>query len=280
MMDRFRYGSVSGIPYRLWVGSSNRRKRLWQRIDNPWGQPKPVFLVGCGRSGTNMITRHLSKTWQVDLYNEDNPDAFENWRLRDLPTIEELINNRYGRITLFKPILETHLAQILLDHFPEARVLFAYRHVDDVVNSGLRHFGKENWPNRVRSWIEDDFAEFTTAQPPENTKAAIRSLWRPTLTPESATALYWIFYNRLYFDLRLHADDRVMLVQYEAAVSSPKREFMRLCSFLDIRYSAQMTEGIFSSSMRRNESPRYDKQIGLDCDELWNRMGRSLPRNA
>lgn len=277
MRDRFRYGRVSGIPYRLWVKSSDNRRRLWQRLDNPSGQSRPVFLVGCGRSGTNMVTKQLSTTWQIDLYNEDNPAAFKNWRFRELATIEELINRGYSRITLFKPILETHLARMLLDRFPEASVIFSFRHVDDVVNSALRHFGEGNWPNRVKAWINEDFAEFASDSPPEKTKDAVRSRWRPGLTPESATALYWIFYNRLYFDLGLHDDNRVMLVQYEASVLTHEREFVRLCRFLDIRYSAQMTEGIFSSSIRLSEPPRFNEQIRMDCEVLWQRMCRASP---
>lgn len=260
------------MPYRLWVGSAERRRQIRQILDNPSGQSRPVFLVGCGRSGTNMVTRQLSKTYQVDLYNEDNLAAFDKWRLRDLSVIEELINFSRSRITLFKPILETHLARLLLERFPEGKVLFAFRHVNDVVNSGLKHFGDDNWRNRLNAWVDEDFAEFASAPPPDNSKEAVGSLWNSALSPASATAIYWLFYNRLYFDLGLHDDNRVMLVQYEASVLNPEKEFPRYCRFLGIRYSAQLAEGTYTSSIKRGEPFRVDEQIRVDCEELWQRL--------
>src|SRR5688500_17650022 len=59
------------------------RRSLWRRWHNPRAVSMSVFLIGCGRSGTNMVTRRLARSWQVDFYNEDHPAAFENYLLRD-----------------------------------------------------------------------------------------------------------------------------------------------------------------------------------------------------
>jgi D-arabinose 5-phosphate isomerase GutQ len=44
--------------------TAKQRKFLLQHVNNLRPNAKAVFLVGCGRSGTNMITRHLANTWQ------------------------------------------------------------------------------------------------------------------------------------------------------------------------------------------------------------------------
>jgi hypothetical protein len=258
--------------YGLRVAETELRRQLWQRWQNPARETLPVFLVGCGRSGTSMIVRYLGKSWWLEFYNEDNPAAFERWRLRDLSAIEALIDRSYAHVTLFKPILDTYQTPILLARFPTAKAIFAFRHYDDVINSSIKRFGIANRLKHVRAWIEEDFNEFAAVPPPEETKIFIREKWKPSLSPESGAALYWLFQNRLYFDLGLYQSKRVKLVQYESIVSRPAEEFKSLCGFLGIPFEPQLAAGIFSSSIGRNSPPTIDPEIRAACEELWQRL--------
>jgi hypothetical protein len=247
------------------------QKYLWQRWHNRAGQTTPAFLVGCGRSGTGMIVHHLSKSWQLALYNETDPAAFERYRLRDHSVIEGLLSRSYAQVTLFKPILDTPQTRVLLSRFPTAKVVFAFRHHDDVINSSAKAFGKESRLTHIQSWIENDFSEFAVP-PPEATKDYVRARWKPSLSPESATALYWLFYNRLYFDLHLDQNERVKLVCYETVVQHPAEEFEALCHFLGLRYRPQITEGVFASSIGLSARPEIDSTLRDDCEELRQRL--------
>lgn len=274
-MDSIRHGRIAGVRSRVRSYVGGIRRSLWQYVDNPIGHSRPVFLLGCGRSGTTMVIDHLARSWQVDLYNEDHPAAFEKWRLRDLDTIADLVHRSHAQITLFKPILDTHLARRLLSRFDDSRMLFSYRHYSDVVNSAVRRFGSPDWASTVHDWLEEDFGEFAPVPPPEETRTAIRLLWDESLNPESAIALYWLFYNRLYFDLSLHNDTRVTLVPYEELVNHPRREFERLCSFVGIEYGPSISHGVYSSSIKRDIPPTIATTIQLACEALWYRLGAS-----
>ena len=263
---------IRGRISKIRTSQIRMRRRIWQRWNNPTGQSAPAFLIGCGRSGTSLIVYQLSKSWQTELYNEDNSAAFYKWRLRDLEIIENLIHQSYAKVVLFKPILDTYRINDLLTRFPDAKVLFAYRHFDDVINSSLKRFGITNRINHVDSWIQEDFREFAAALPPEATKAFIRSRWKPAMNPESGAALYWLFQNRLYFDLGLDRDERVKLISYEAVVSDPVNEFKSLCEFLGILYEPLIAEGVFSSSIKRDPPPYVDADIREDCEELRRRL--------
>jgi hypothetical protein len=232
----------------------------------------PAFLIGCGRSGTSLIVYQISKSWLTELYNEDNPAAFLRWRLRDLQVVEHLVARSYARVVLFKPILDTYRIHELLNRFPDAKVVFAYRHFDDVINSSLKRFGTDNRIHHVDSWILEDFKEFAACPPPEETKSFIRSRWRPGLNPQTGAALYWLFQNRLYFDLRLDRDERVKLISYEAVVANPVIEFQSLCSFLGIPYEPLISEGVYSSSIKKDAPPEVDELIRKDCETLWQTM--------
>ncbi len=245
------------------------RRQLWQASG---GRSKPAFIFGCGRSGTSLLLYGLSRTWQVEAFNEDHKLAFEDYRLRDWAKIKALIEGSRAPLVLFKPILSTPLADGALSQFPNARAIFVYRHYSDVVNSSLARFGRDNRINHVRAWMANDFGEFAFSPPPEPTKNIIRKFWRPELNPESGAALYWLFYNRLFFDLKLSADSRTQLVKYEAAVRRPNVWFRSLAEFLGIQYEPAMSDGVYESSINRDPAPPIQAEIEDQCEQLWQEL--------
>jgi hypothetical protein len=277
MVDKVR--SVERIQGRINKFRNSQvklRRRIWQRWKNPAGFAVPAFLVGCGRSGTSMLVYHLSKSWQTELYNEDNPAAFNKWRLKDFALIEDLVKSSNARVVLFKPILDTYQIRNFLTHFPSSRAIFAFRYYDDVINSSIKRFGVMNRINHVNVWIEEDFREFSEAPPPEATKEFIRERWNPTLSPESGAALYWLFQNRLFLDLGLDREERVKLVRYESVAADPFNEFQSLCQFLGIDFDPKISEGVFSSSIKRDPAPNIDPCIREECEALWKQLTQYL----
>ena len=272
MQKKLKHGRLLGIPYRLWKQTAPTRIEALRRWSNSERKSTPVFLLGCGRSGTNMLSRCLGRSFQVELFNEDHPEAFEKWRIRDFATIERLNHSGYAQVKLYKPILETHLAREFLSHFPNAKIIFIFRHFPDVINSSINHFGRDNWLGRVTNWIENDFAEFSAVPLPVATKKYVEARWHKDLSSESANALYWLLYNRLYFDLDLAQNENVMLVKYENVVPRPDLEFQKLCEFLDIKYSSHLIKRIFSTSIKRSHSPVIDPTILSACDDLWKKL--------
>lgn len=264
-------GKIHKILHNLRATEIAFQRRVWQRWHNPTRHTTPVFLMGCGRSGTTMLLFHLGRYWQVEPYNENNPAVFEKWRLRDLAVIKELIAQSYAPIVLIKPILNTYQTRVLLSMFPDAKVLFVFRHYDDVINSFRKKFGTRQLEN-VADWINNDFAEFSATPPPSETKHAITSRWKPSLSPESGVALYWLFQNRLYFDLQLDRDERVYLVQYKTLVSKPEQEFKEICNFLELPFEPRIIDGIFATSIKRDAPPQIEPDIRAACEEIWQRL--------
>ncbi|MBW2236275.1 MAG: sulfotransferase, partial [Deltaproteobacteria bacterium] len=242
-----------------------------QRLQGPREGARPAFLVGCGRSGTNMLVDRLSRTWELDPINEYDPAAFHEWWLRDLDTVAAVAQRSRARTVLFKPILDTPRVPQLLEHFPEGRVLFAVRDWAPVVRSALALFGPENWPGRVAGWMGDDFAEFGTPLP-EGARQSVRALWRADLDPASAAALYWLFYTGLYFELGLDADPRVRPVRYEAVLEQPLAQLHGLCDFLGIGYRPRMAAGVEPRNRHASESLGVEPSIAEACDALYARF--------
>jgi hypothetical protein len=88
--DKLKYGRFLDTPYRFWRMIANFGIEIVRRLSNPYKNNSSVFLVRCGRSGTNMLLRGLGKSYMVELYNESHPAAFKKWRLKNFSTIEQL----------------------------------------------------------------------------------------------------------------------------------------------------------------------------------------------
>lgn len=80
----------------------------------------------------------LSKAWDVELVNEDNPKAFDNWRLKSLDVVERTVHASNAGLVLFKPIVETLRANEFLAEFQSAAVVFVVRNPNDAINSMVR----------------------------------------------------------------------------------------------------------------------------------------------
>lgn len=267
----FMMAGFRSMAHSLQISGSRLMTELQRRLFHN-GRSRPGFIVGCGRSGTSMLLSHLSKSWQVEPYNEDHPAAFDNYRLKDTGTIAKLVKTSRAPLSLFKPILSTTTTIRLLSTFPQARFLFVFRHFDDVVKSSMKKFGAENRLGHVRSWMEDDFGEFAFAPPPEVTRKYLRELWRPNASAETGAALYWLFYNRLFFDLDLDQQDRLLLVQYERIVQNPGRSMEDIAEFLGIQFAPSMPEGIFTTSVKHEPANSIDSQVRAECLGLWRRL--------
>jgi hypothetical protein len=232
----------------------------------------PAFVVGCGRSGTSMLLHHLGRSRAVDPFNENDAAAFEKFRLRPLDEIEKLVQRSYAQVALFKPVLCTPHSCEYLNRFPDARLIFVYRRYGDVVNSSVKKFGPADRVAHIDSWVADDFSEFAPIAPPPETRAVVRELWKPSLSPESAAALYWLFYNRLYFDLGLDQEPRAKLIGYESMVASPEAHIKDACDFLGLKFEPVMIDGIFATSVGRDNPPPMDEEIASACEALWQRF--------
>lgn len=283
MLEKVRgVRGIRNVPNEMSTTITRLQKYIRQRRQNPGSYSTPVFLIGSGRSGTNMLASNLAKSWQVDLFNEDNPAAFEKWFLKDFTVIETLVERSYAPIVLFKSLKDTYRANIFLSNFPTSKILFIFRHHNDVVNSALKKFYDENglvikpvFADRrapVLRWIDTDFAEFSLAPPPNETKQFIKSMWKPSLNLESTIALDWLFTNRLFFELGLFNSNRVCLISYEKVVMEPVEAFQFLSNFLDMSFDPKMAKDIFSSSVKRDPAPELDDHIESECDALWERL--------
>ncbi|MGH2539360.1 MAG: oligosaccharide flippase family protein [Actinomycetota bacterium] len=237
---------------------------------------KPVFLVGAQRSGTNMITHGLDEAPEFQVYNEGHTKAFEDYRLRPLPTIRSLIDDSRADFVLFKPLCDSHRAPELLDYFrPGARVIWAFRDVEGRTRSALAKFGDSNLQVlRAYAAGEADHAWQVQGISQEN-EAFIRSFDFDRLSAASGAALFWYVRNSLYFEMGLDRRLDTVLVSYDRFLAEPERAARALCTFLGLGYRAQLVKHVKPRPGAWSEPLSLDGRIRERCEELQVRMNEA-----
>ncbi len=216
-----------------------------------------------------MMVDELARSWRVELFNEDHPSVFEHWWLRELDRVDAALDASRARVAVFKPILDTPSTKALLDRHDDSRAVFMSRSHTDVVRSAMLKFGPDNWSRRVAGWMRGDFGEFRRWGVPAETAAAVRRLWRPALDCASATAVYWFFYNRLFFDLGLDGADRCRLALYEDVTLDPRRELRAIERFIGVDLGLSRRDFSHVSQPRARDAPlQVDAEIEAACAEL------------
>ncbi len=97
-------------------------------------------------------------------------------------------------------------------------------------------------------------------------------LYRDDISYEESGALVWYLRNRLYFDLELERDDRVILVKYEDLVREPAPQFRRVFEFLGCPFRPEFVEGVFASSIRKRDFPEISGEARSLCDGMMARL--------
>ena len=101
----------------------------------------PIFLCGSQRSGTNMIMRVLDNSPDAWIYNEDDPAAFDKFRLKSFEQRQKLLNKAHCPIVVFKPLADSqNLDRIMAEH-PDGKVIWSFRSFYDVANSAVTRWG-------------------------------------------------------------------------------------------------------------------------------------------
>jgi len=259
----------SRSPFVQWPRRAIRKVALALRRLTFSGTPLPVFVIGSGRSGTDLLMHCLSQSLEVALLNEDHPAAFQNWRLRDLDVVGRAIHAQRAPVVLLKPIVETQRVAELLDSFPDGRALFIVRHWHDNVNSRAKFFGDDQ-QRMVEGWLRTDFARFPAL--PEEIRHVVREAWSSSSTVATAAAVGWLVVNATYEYLGLTGDERVHKLLYEELVQNGEGTLREVCAFVGVPFDPAMLREIYGSSVRKSAPPEVPAVLAERCERLWTQL--------
>jgi hypothetical protein len=180
--------------------------------------------------------------------------AFSAYHLRADSIIKRLIRHTPAPLVSFGSILDSQVTDELLSRFDNSKAIWVYRRYEDVANSCARMQWGPSLKDLVRWAARGEFERLGARgkRISDDTVRLLGGLVHEDLSNEAAACLYWYMRNQLYFDLDLHVDPRVLIVQYEDTVQNPVPAFRRVFRFLGLPFHPEVVREVFASSVGKN----------------------------
>lgn len=249
-------------------------KALWGLVRNHRGEVNPVFVLGVQRSGTSMLMQRLSRSSDTFCYTEArNSPAFKGFQLEDLDTIRQLCAESRQKVTVFKPLMDSHRARGLLQVSPTAKVIWVFRRAEDRAASAVAKFGDTNLRTLRRFVRGDAMDTWQAGGLSEDSLETIRRFDYESMDSLTAAALFWYIRNRLFLEQGLDSEQRAFLLSYESVVSDAPRALRAVCNFLGCSYHSGMSEGIHARSVKKDVA-RLPEAVAELCNGLYEQLTR------
>lgn len=246
------------------------RKALWRVFNDNSPNARAVYILGAQRSGTTMLIQCLEQSMEFEVYGESS-EAMVQYRIRSDGYIRDTVKASHHRFVVFKPLTDSHRALDFLQLVSGSSVVWAFRRVEDRVNSSVAKFGDHNL-QILRGLAQGDGLDRWQAQglgPDEFD--FIRSFDYSTMSAHVASALFWYLRNTLFFRLGLDRRADVLPLAYEDLASRPPEVMQGICAFLGAHYTPSMVAGIHAQSIGRAKSS-LPQEIADLCNPLYERL--------
>jgi hypothetical protein len=244
------------------------------------GPQTVVLILGCQRSGTSLTYWIFERDFNTKIYRESSSlssqDTVERLRLNPLPEIRETIARHDVPLVVMKPLVESQRARELLQELPGSKVLWLYRHYQDVASSNLKAFGMDNGISDIRPIALGDESNWRAQNATEETRAIIRRFFADDMNPYDAAALFWYVRNRLFFDQGLDRDpQRAMLCRYEDLAVDPAGMMRRVYAFIGTPYPGDgIVQDVHPQSVGKGKKIALSPEVEQLCNDLLERMER------
>jgi len=253
-----------------------KRVRQWVRY-RPEMEKTVLFIVGCQRSGTSMMSHLFRLDWDCLTYDEVSPlsDPSDPMQMRWRPVTEvkaRILGDR-APLVVVKPLVESQHLDQLLDLFPRAKSLWIFRPFRDVARSNVAYFGPQNSHQDMKAILEWDPEDWRVEKLALPDFQAVKALYRPDMEAHDAAALFWYARNSLFFSRAFDRDERVKLCLYDDLVTWPSRIMSQAYGFLGREYPGDRILGdVFGDSRGRGRQLDLDPAIDRLCQGLLDRL--------
>jgi hypothetical protein len=232
-----------------------------------------IFILGCQRSGTTLLTDIFQKDVRAKIFGEFSELSDKDpagIRLNPFAEIESVFEKLRYSLIVAKPIVESQNALALLNHFPYSKAMWIYRDFKDVASSNIKKFGLSKGLTDLKPIIENDPDNWRSQNISQETKKIVNHYYGNTLKPHDAAALFWYVRNKLFIDLDLKNAPRVVLIKYEDLVSDPAFTMKKIYAQVGLPYPGdKIVASVHSKSVKKGSAVDLSDGIENLCQALY-----------
>jgi Sulfotransferase family len=273
------------IRRRAWGLAKEVRNRVPRSGRLP---PRALFILGCQRSGTTLLVDTLDRDWRVKTFGEFSgvnrsaagrrpwsvrSESRYSIRMKALDEVAAKLERCPYPLVVLKPLVESQKAPAILRMIDRAVCAWVFRDYRDVARSNVKLFTPEVTRFNLEPMVREKSDNWRGELVPEDVRDLIARHYSPDMNPFDGGALFWFARNRLFFDLELASDERVMPLKYEDLVTDPERSLRRLYRHAGIVFPGRgIAEGIHPSSIGLGRELELSAEIERACEQLWSEL--------
>lgn len=254
------------------------KKKIHQFFDykNISDKKALLFIIGCQRSGTTLMTKIFERDFRTRVYGEfskmSSLDTKHKIRLNPLPWVKAEIERDRVPLVVLKPLVETQNSLKLLEYFEDARALWMYRDYRDVASSNLANFGMGNGINNLRAIVQNAPQNWRSENVLDDTRNIVLKYFSEEMNPYDAAALFWLARNRLFFELGLDRHPRVTMCKYEDLLANPEKIMKGIYRFAGTDYPSDDILVDVRPDSGKGKSIKLSPAVELLCKELLEKL--------
>lgn len=246
-----------------------QKKHLFHRLMPKTEQKCILFIIGCQRSGTTLMSQTFENDLRTKLYHDfsklSSHDAQERLRLNAFPLIEKEFCKQRPSFIILKPLVETQNILQLLQCHEGSSALWMYRNYRDVASSNLKRFGLKNGINNLRPIFNGQVENWRAENVSEEMTEIVRRNFSEEMNPYDAATLFWVVRNSFFFKLELGTNDKVLMCKYEDFIKSPVQYMAQIYCALGQSFPG---ESITRQTHTRSINKGHDIEISTEIEAL------------
>jgi hypothetical protein len=265
-------------------------KRVDSRIKDvahmrsPRGSARSLVILGCQRSGTNALLGCLEEDRDAKVFpefselNVPSRKPSRNsirWtvRLRPLDQVAARINRLRYPLAVLKPLVESRYIGELLEGVPRSRVVWLFRHYQDVAESNARTFGAHVHRLNLAPIAAGDPSNWRSEGVSTDVRETVAHHYHPDMDPIDGGALFWWARNRLLFDEGYESDPRVRPLRYARFVADPANVLAELYEHAGVAFPGEdIARSVTPKFVGCGAGHRISPDIHTLCERLWERL--------
>ena len=228
----------------------------------------PIFIIGCGRSGTTILGETLSKHSEIKYLNErrdlwhksypqfniwnqntKNPQLFASNKdinntksslLKKLFFREQVIGK--SSVLLEKLPINNFRLDFLNSTFPNAKYIYLRRNGLEVSSSIEKQINKRNWFSGEKESLLKKYSEKINCKTEVETNFE-KGMWEWKLSIDESNA----FFNKLDNNKFIH-------LSYQDFIDNTYKELKSIFDFMNLQYSEEFLISISKDINRKNPS--------------------------
>lgn len=242
-------------------------------------EQKIVFIIGCQRSGSELMVQIFRKDLNSKVYGEasilSSKDR-QRLRLDSFEDVQGVLQNIKVPLIVLKPLVESQNILFWLKHFRKSKAVWLFRHYKDVAHSDLNKWGINNGINNLRPIVGKNAQNWRSEKVSDTTRNIILNFFSENMNPYDAASLFWFARNMSFFENELEKNQNVIMSNYEDLVRKPEEMVEVLYNFIGLRFPGRkIVTGVHQNSIGKGRDLKLSVEVEKLCDSLYKRLNEA-----